>query len=169
MTIFYVYVTDQCKEDAYKHGALSDIENLAEKIEKDQSDCGLEHYPPPYRKKVMGRKGRLVIEERRFDNDTVLCFVRYFIRGSSEYDKNFCKDTELYHKRNKLSTDEVKAFLSNRKTQPINKKPPPSTVELTYIQPENSRHDTDEGAYLESYDWFERISQDWAKDNVPRY
>ena len=169
MATFYVYVTEQCKEDASKHNVLSDVENLAEKIEKDQSDCGLEHYPPPYRKKVMGRPGRLVIEEHRFDNDTVLCFVRYFTRGSSEYEKDFCKDPKLYHKRNKLSTDKVEAFLSRRKTRPINKKPPPSIVELTYIQSENSHYDTDEGAYLESYAWFERISQDWAKDNLLRY
>lgn len=169
MATFYVFVTDQCREDASTHGVLSDVENLAEKIEKDQSDCGLEHYPPPYRKKVMGRKGRLVIEEHRFENDTVLCFVRYFMRSSSEYEKDFCKDPAIYYKRNKLSTDKVEAFLSRRKTQPINKKPPPSTVELNYIQSENSHYDTDEGAYLESYDWFERISKDWAKDNLPRY
>ena len=167
MAIFYVYITDQCREDASTHGVLDDVENLARRIEEDQSDRGLEHYPPPYRKKRMGRQGRLVIEESRFENDTVLCFVRYLIRSSAEYE-SFLRNTGNYHERNMISTDEVQDFLAERRTQSINRKQSLSEAELTYLQSGNAYH-TDDGAYLESYDWFERISQDWAKDYLPRY
>ena len=168
MTTFYVYITEQCKDDAARHSVTKDVQKLAKKIEEDQSDRGLDHYPPPYRKKVMGRPGRLVIEEHRSEDDTVLCFARYFTRGSSEYEA-FYNDTESYYERNKVSSAEVKAFLKERKKQPVKKKPPLTEADSTYLQSASSHHYTDDGAFLESYDWFERISQSWAKDYLSRY
>jgi len=145
-----------------------DVQKLATKIEEEQSDRGLEHYPPPYRKKVMGRPGRLVIEEHRFDDDIVLCFARYFTRGSSEYDA-FYKNTQGYYERNKVSNEEIKQFVQERKKKPIKKKPSLTEADSIYLQPANSHHYTDDGAVLESYDWFERVSQGWAKDYLSRY
>jgi hypothetical protein len=168
MNTYYVYVTEQCNNDAVKHSVTKDIANLAEKIESEQSDRGLDHYPPPYRKKVMGRPGRLVIEEHRYDDDIVLCFARYFTRGSSEYEA-FYKDTAKYHEKNKVPEEEIEAFLRERKKKPINNRLQLTEAELSYLQSSRANHYTDDGAFLESYDWFERISQGWAKDYLSRY
>ncbi len=168
MSTFYVYITEQCREDARKHNVLNNVQNLAKKIEEEQSDRGLEHYPPPYRKKVMGRPGRLVIEEHHSGDDIVLCFARYFIRGSSEYEA-FYKDTQDYYDRNKISNEEIEQFLQGRKKKPVRKKPSLTDAELSYLQSTNFSHYTDDGAVLESYDWFERMSQGWAKKYLSRY
>lgn len=168
MSTFYVYITEQCKNDAAKHSVTKDVQKFAEKLEEEQSDRGLDHYPPPYRKKAMGRPGRLVIEEHRSDDAIVLCFARYFTRGSSEYEA-FYKDTEAYYERNKVPKAKIEDFLKERKKKPINKKPPLTEDESTYLQSASAHHYTDDGAILESYDWFERISQGWAKDYLSRY
>ncbi|EGV16085.1 hypothetical protein ThimaDRAFT_4633 [Thiocapsa marina 5811] len=168
MATFYVYITDQCKDDAARHSVTKDIERLAEKIEEEQSDRGLDHYPPPYRKKVMGRPGRLVIEEHRVEDDTVLCFARYFTRGSSEYEA-FYNNTESYYERNNVPHAEIDVFLKERKKTPIKKKPPLTEADLAYLQSSKAHHYTDDGAFLESYDWFDRISKGWAKDYLSRY
>ena len=83
---YYVYITDQCWQDARTHSATDDIEKLEEKIEKSQRPHGLDRHPP-YLKKQIGRQGRLIIEECQLDGDTVLCFVRFLIQSSAEYSK----------------------------------------------------------------------------------
>lgn len=168
MSTFYVYITEQCREEARRHNVLDNVQKLAKKIEKDQSDRGLDHYPPPYRKKVMGRQGRLVIEEYRSDDDIVLCFARYLIRGSYEYGA-FYKDTQAYYDRNKVSNEDIEHFLQAQKKKQVKKKPSLNETELFYLQTTNSRHYTDDGAVLESYDWFERMSQGSAKKYLSRY
>jgi hypothetical protein len=169
MSTFYVYITEQCQKDAEKYSVNKDIQKLKEKLEEDQSDRGLDHYPSPYRKKVMGRLGRLVIEERRIDDDIILCFVRYFMRGNPEYQKEFLDKTEEFFERYKVAEKDIEEFLSERKSMPIKKKPQLTETEASYLQAATSHHFTDDGAFLESYDWFDRISQAWAKDYLPRY
>lgn len=162
MPTFYTYVTEQCKHDADRHSVTADINRFLEKIEEQQSDRGLDHYPPPYRKRRIRRRGRLVIEEHRIDDAIVLCCARYFDRGSSEYEA-FYRDTKGYYERNKVSQEEIEAYLTERRQKPIKQKTPLSTLEQTLLQPTVTPFYAEDGAYLESYDWFARISQDWAK------
>lgn len=168
MTAYYVYFTEQCKEDAARHGVTRDIEDFVEKLERDQSTRGLDRFPLPYLKKNIGRQGRLLIEEHYIGADIVLCLAQYLIRGSSEYEK-FCKNSTGSLKNNKIPVEDVKAFLEERKRQPVATKTILSNIENTYLQSSSTSHQADDGTYLESYDWFERISQSWAKDSLLRY
>ena len=169
MATYYVYFTDQCRDDATTQGFADDVEKFSKKLEQEQGTRGLERFPQPYLKKSMGRQGRLVIEEHRNGDDIVLCLARYLVRGSSEYDK-FYKNTTGYYEKNKVSVEEIKKFLEKRKRSPIVPKKALSASESAYLQPTSSTlHYTEDGTYLESYDWFERISQSWAKDSLVRY
>ena len=168
MTTYYVYLTEQCRKDAENHSVKSAIEKFSKKLEQEQSTRGLERFPQPYLKKSMGRQGRLVIEEHRSGTDSVLCLARYLIRGSSEYDI-FYKDPPDYYKKNKVQGEDVEAFLKERKKNPITTKKPMSESESAYLQSTSTHHSADDGAYMESYDWFERIPQSWAKDSLVRY
>ncbi len=110
-----------------------------------------------------------MIEEHRNGDDIVLCLARYLVRGSSEYDK-FYKNPTSYYKKNKVSVEEIEKFLEKRKRSPIVPKKVLSASESAYLQSTSSTlHYTEDGTYLESYDWFERISQSWAKDSLVRY
>ena len=169
MTTYYVYVTAQCKADAERHGGTNDVEKFTTEREKEQSTRGLERFPQPYLKRSMGRQGRLVIEEHRNGDDIVLCLARYLVRGSSEYDK-FYKNPTSYYEKNKVPVEEIEKFLEKRKRSPIVPKKALSASESAYLSSISSTlHYTEDGTYLESYDWFERISQSWAKDSLVRY
>ena len=170
MATYYVYFTDQCRQDATRHGVTSDIKEFAEKLERDQSTRGLERFPPPYLKKNIGRQGRLLIEEHYIDADIVLCLAQYLIRGSSEYER-FYKTPTHPPKKNKIPAKDVKVFLEKRKQSgSIDPKKSLSDNEQIYLQsPSTPHHKIDDIVYMESYEWFERISQSWAKDSLVRY
>lgn len=171
MTVFYVYLTEQCRNDATKHGVIEDIKKFAEKLEKDQSTRGLDQLPKPYWKKSMA-KGRLVIEEYPLNEEDIilLCLSRYFMRGSDdrEYEPSY-KDTENFRNKNKIPESEVNKFVEQIKQQPITPKQELSTTEIQYLQSISSYHLTDDVVFLESYEWVERISQEDIKDYLSRY
>lgn len=177
MTVFYVYLTEQCRSDAIKHGVIEDIKKFAEKLEKDQSTRGLDRFPKPYWKKSMS-KGRIVIEEYEYphpqneneEDIILLCLSRYFMRGSDdrEYEPSY-KDTENFWNKNQIPESEVKAFIDQIKQQSITPKQDLSPIELQYLQSTSSHHLTDDVVFLESYEWVERISQENIKDYLPRY
>ena len=146
MATYYVYFTEQCKADAAKHGVTNDIEDFVKKRERDQNTQGLERFPPPYLKKCMGKRGRLVIEEYRNNDDIVLCLVRYFIRGSSDYD-DFHKNTSSYYEKNKVSEEEVNKFLEEIKKAPIVRKKSLSDSESAYLQAISTYPDLGDGTY----------------------
>ncbi len=165
MTVFYVYLTEQCKNDATKHGVIEDIEKFAEKLEKDQSTRGLKRFPKPYWKKSIA-KGRIVIEEYdKTEPDIILCLSRYLVKGPDkrEYEESY-KDTENFWNKNKVfqSEEEAEKFLEERKRKPIIPKKELSDIELQYLQSMSSHKSNDDGAFLESYDWVERMSQEWT-------
>ncbi|MBD2185585.1 UvrD-helicase domain-containing protein [Aerosakkonema funiforme] len=169
MTVFYVYLTKQCSDDATNHGVIEDIKKFAEKLEKDQSTRGLDPFPKPYWKKAVA-KGRIVIEEYPLNEEDIilLCLSRYFVRGDREYEL-FCEDPEKFGNKNKISESEVKEIIEQRKQQPITPKQDLSHIELQYLQSTSSHHLTDDVVFLESYDWVERISQEDIKDYLLRY
>ncbi|MBD2482794.1 hypothetical protein [Planktothrix sp. FACHB-1365] len=170
MTVFYVCLTEQCRIDATKYGVIQDIEKFAEKLKKDQSTRGLDRFPKPYWKKSMAR-GRIVIEEYPLSEDKIILGLsRFFMRGSDdrEYEPSY-KDTESFWNKNKVSGSEIEAFLDTIKKTPIPPKKQLSEIESQYLQSISSSYLTDEPVFLESYDWVDRISQDYIKHHISRY
>ena len=74
-----------------------------------------------------------------------------------------------YYKKNKVQEEDVEAFLKERKKNSITTKKTMSDSESAYLQSTSTHHSADDGAYMESYDWFERLPQSWAKDSLVRY
>ncbi len=170
MTV-YVYITEQCKNDASRHGAINDIEKFKEKLENDQSARLLTRLDYRYHRRVMGTNSsaRLVIEEYRTDHDTiVLCFVGYHIRSSADYSL-LLNSPNTYYERYGVTDEEIEAFLKEKTINPIKKKPQLTEFESEYLQSASGYDYTNDGAFLESYDWVERISEDWAKSYLNRY
>ena len=171
MATYYVYVTEQCKKDAVPHGGdvSESIEEFAHKLENAQNTHGLARFPNRYlTKKIVGRQGRLVIEECIRGDDIVLCFARYLIRGNADYDL-FAKDRQKFNERNGVPSENVDKFLKGRMHEPVKSKLELSDAEQGYLQPTAYDNDTNDREFLESYDWVEQISQDWAKNFLLRY
>ena len=137
-------------------------------MEQEQNTQGL-RFSRLYLRKRLG-KGRLVIEECKNGDDIVLCLARYHLRKDSEYETDFLINSDgSYFKKNKVPKEDVETFLKERKRSPINPKKSLSESESAYLQSTSTHHYTDDGAYMESYDWFERTSKDWVKNSLPRY
>lgn len=161
-------MSEQCKEDARTHGVLPNVERLAKKLEQDQSPAGLERFPLPYLKKPMARRGRLIIEEHKFGEDLLLCFARYFIRGSAEYEM-FSSDAEAYYRSNQLPTKDLLEYLEERRREPQISKPQLSEAEAAYLQHVSGYSAHSSGAIMESYEWFERIANPDEFNDLSRY
>ena len=90
---YITYLTDKVKEDSKRHGYLEKIEELALKVETEQTDEMFQPYEPSdYRKKRYGIY-RLVCYEKTILDCSVYCFLRFYVRGESDYEK-FFKDNE---------------------------------------------------------------------------
>ena len=94
---FYVYITEQCKEDAKKYNLTVHVEKLKERLLSEQRTGSLfDNFPPPYLKKRFERQQRLLAAERYIsigrEQHTSVCFYRIFIRGGDEYSKGFLCD-----------------------------------------------------------------------------
>ena len=169
MSTYHVYITESCKADMRHHNMVDAITAFAQKLEEEQSTHQLQRFPPPYLKKPFG-KGRLVVEERCIDEDIVLCFVRYLMRGHSDYDSKFLHDSENFQKSNTVTHDEIERFLENRHSSPdVVSRTQPNEVETQYLQALSGIHYTEDSAILESYEWYERTSQSWVTDYLLRY
>lgn len=168
MPTFYTYVTPACERDALKHGVTEAIERLATKLEQDQSAHILNDFPGPYLTKKLGRQGRLVIEKHTFDNDVVLCFARYLIRGGNEYDA-FYNDPISFYQRTAAEKDALYDYLQSRKVRPIPRKAGPTEREFPYLEALAGEHYTEDGTVLESYDWFERATDAANRSLLARY
>ena len=168
MPTYYTYVTPACERDAIKHGVTEAIERLAKKLEQDQGTHILNDFPGPYLTKKLGRQGRLVIEKHAFDDDVVLCFARYLIRGGNEYDA-FYNDPISFHQRTAAEKDALYDYLQSRKVRPIPRKAGPTDREFPYLDALAGEHYTEDGTVLESYDWFERATDEANRSLLARY
>ena len=109
---YRVYISPACRTDAERHAQRSETESFAVKLEHDQSTRQLGRFPPPYLKKTFGKPGRLLIEEVPVDDDTVLCFSRYLIRGDRTYE-GFLGDPEQFRRQNPIYLDDVRRRLAD--------------------------------------------------------
>jgi hypothetical protein len=84
--MLYVYVTEQCLQDAARINTQAEIEALRQKFTYEQSTLGLERHPYPFLKKRIGRT-RVVMAEVT-DGDMVLCFLRHVYKKNIGQDYN---------------------------------------------------------------------------------
>jgi hypothetical protein len=77
------YLTEHCKSSAKTYGLLEVVNNLASKIEKDQSIQQWDKFlPTPYIKKDLGKSYRMVCAQQTVNDDTVIIsFLECFARG----------------------------------------------------------------------------------------
>ena len=54
----FVYVTDQCRDDANVHSIKAEIQLFKERVERTQSTSLFDPFPPPYlvKKKIGGKQ-----------------------------------------------------------------------------------------------------------------
>lgn len=152
---YYVFINDQCKKEAQKMGFMLDIENLAKKLEKDQTTAGLDRFPVPFLKKNLGKKHRLIIQEFFFNEDIVLCFLRVF-NHDRIYEKEFLGEPSLFKLESKYE-NELKQYWMNRSFDSPIELPALSELEKNYITPKTVA-DSDE-IILESEVWVNHTLQ----------
>lgn len=127
--MLYVYVTDQCLQDAEKINTRAELETLRQKLTYQQSTLGLERHPYPFLKKPIGRT-RVVMAEVLDGDDMVLCFLRHV------YKKDIREDYSAFLDAIRVPTvddPDLSAFLANARATPIVTKEPPSDLELEYL------------------------------------
>jgi len=94
----YVHVTDDCADEANRHGQSSFIESVQHGVETTQSLTGFDYFlPTPFVKKSLGRSFRLIAYRVPIGNDELILFLRVLARGGKEYEyflKNWDRNTE---------------------------------------------------------------------------
>lgn len=167
MTLF-VYVTDQCREDAVSHGLQTEVDRFRDSVESTQSTSRFDPFPPPYlvKKKMGGRQGRLIAEYRQVGEHAVIVFLAILIRGHRAYEDEFARDPKGYgdqHFSKLVDTQTLEAFVSNR-TQ-IEQEPPkpvPSDADygLLYGAFVHHTNSSEEDLVCETKLWVDAVSQD---------
>lgn len=150
--MLYVYVTDQCLQDADKINTRAEIEQLGEKLTYEQSTLGLERHPYPFLKKRIGRT-RVVMAEVMDGEDMVLCFLRHL------YKKDIGEDYSMFFSNvrvPKVGDSDLEAFLARARATPLETKKPPSDLELEYLIL-NREQETGQQRVLESPLWINAI------------
>lgn len=115
--IYYAYISDRCKEDARKHSKIAEVEELARKLEKDQSIANLKPYEIiTFKGKDFGRDFRLIIGIKNYKEDCVLVLWRLYSRGDNEYDEFFSSPENFLSDFNKeVPDDKLESWLKERK------------------------------------------------------
>jgi hypothetical protein len=136
----YVYITEECKEDAKKHSRYQEMMALKEKVETAQRICHFDNFPTPYLKKRFDRQIRLLADHRPIkvgdDTHLVINFLRVFVRSGAEY-KRFLNDTEAYGEKflePLVSRETLIEFLQEElREHPVPPKEPPSEAESHFL------------------------------------
>ena len=156
---YFVYVHEECKNEAKKYGFLEDVINQESKIEMDQSIESWDTYLPfPIIKKSLGKSGRLVAVKIPFNEDIIICMKTFLSKSSSEY-KKFDQDRMGY--LNKISEDmnDIKKVYNKKiLDNSIPEPQPPSDQEKIFLYPSVCSLDSADGLIFESKDWVKRIN-----------
>lgn len=167
MTLF-VYVTEQCKEDAVSHSLQTEVDRFRDSVESTQSTSRFDPFPPPYlvKKKMGGRQGRLIAEYRQVGEHAVIVFLAILIRGHRAYEDEFSRDPKGYgdqHFSGLVTTQTLEAFVDNRThEEPEPPKPVPSDADYGLLYGAFA-HRTDssmEDLVCETKLWVDTVSQD---------
>lgn len=180
-----VYITDKCRDDAKRHGVSEAIERLRASLEETQSLSQFDPFPPPYhvKKKLTGRQPRLVAKERKVGGHLVVVFLTVMIRGSREYEQDFCHDPVAYgarHFDDLVSDGELAAFVEERTAlgeQPAKPNPSDTENDLLYgafshaglvIPGAGAQEDALDRIVCESHEWVEQVAQSRIQNQLSR-
>lgn len=160
------YLTEKVIEDARRHGLTTEIEKLAAKIEKDQTDDMFQPYEPTlFRKKPMGKTFRLICYEKSVKDSSVYCFLRILVRGETEY-KKFIDDNNILMK-NVPNDEELFKFITEKDYVVPKIKVPLSDNENSFLYDSYTDIFSDNIIILESEDWVNLItSKDYEDHRV---
>ena len=178
-----VFVSDECRAGARKHGLTEIIERLSADVEERQSLSQFDHFPPPYivKKKLLGRQPRLVADLRKVGDHMVAVFLVVMIRGSNEYEDEFCRDPVAYGERNfaGLVRDDVRqAYVSERTAvDDAPGKPIPSDAEYellytafshTGVSIPDAEGDELDRIVCETHEWVEQVADSRIQTQLNR-
>ena len=174
MAIF-VFPTQNCLDEAAKHGWQDRLESFTRDVEKKQTVGMFEHFPPPYivKKKFGEYAGRLIAAHRSLGDDSedsVVVLLSAMIRGTAAY-VAFSDDAVKYgqqHFDELYSHEELVAYVQDRK----HKDPPPpkpsvgekeygylhDVLHRPHIEAEGDST-PEEDLVAESPDWVQRCSE----------
>jgi tetratricopeptide (TPR) repeat protein len=166
MTLF-VYITDSCADDAQSHGMSDDLQRFKDKVEATQSTSLFDPFPWPYKvkKKLGGRQGRLVAEQRNIGEHSVVVFLGIMIRGHREY-QEFSDNPKTYaqsHFLDRPTDEQLAAFVEERtRTTPASARPAPSDAEYSLLYGAFAHRNDAETDVLvcETDRWVEAVGQD---------
>ncbi|MGE0884279.1 MAG: hypothetical protein AB7P14_12100 [Blastocatellales bacterium] len=174
----FVFVTENCKDDANTHGLLDEVERFKERVESTQSTSLFDPFPPPYlvKKKLGGQQGRLIAARRTVGEHAVVILLAILIRGDRAYEDQFAKDPVGYgqrHFKDLVSEEDLSNFIAERTyTTPPPDKPEPSDPEYEMLYNAFAHHNGSAGAdelVCESKEWVEKVTQDRISNQLVRF
>ena len=173
-----VHITDECREDAKRHGMVAALERVKAEAEERQSSSAFDQFPKPYfvKKKFGGRQGRLIAAEKILDVDgetyNVLVFLKVLIRSSDEYDSQtgFGHDPVGYGKKKLLpqmdALDIAQIVRDRMRREPVKPKPKLSGLEQMFLRGDQKPGAANDLMLGESKNWVDKVVQ--CEDLLPR-
>lgn len=171
---YFVYVTDGCKKLADKYGFAKAVEQLARKVEKDQSIGSWECFlPDPIIRKKLG-KYRLIASlqgiETAVGSDIVVVFCGVYARGETDYDKIFLRDPETFVTSLLPEKHMLEDYVQARTvTEDVVEVEAPTEAEYEFLYDSSKELDPSDGMILESHDWVKMIRQTKYTGLLSRY
>lgn len=173
----FVFVAENCRNDAHTHSLLDEVERFKERVEITQSISLFDPFPPPYlvKKKLGGRQGRLIADRRTVGDHAVVVFLAILIRGDRAYEDQFAKDPIGYgqrHFKDLVSDDELSHFIAETtRTTPPPAKPKPSEPEYGMLYNAFAHHNDSAADELicESKEWVEQVTHDRISNQLVRF
>ena len=171
-----VFIAQECREDAEKHGLSSGLNNLKESVEQYQNLTGFAFFPPtPFVKKQIGRRFRLLGYRFPVGDDELVVFLRLLGRGSGEYEdflENWDKDQDrITRQLQPYSHAQLQGiFCEKTRTSPPPPRPEPTAEERAWLY-EVLRHNVaeDELLVLETEAWVKRMRSPENRDFIALY
>ncbi|MBD3386513.1 hypothetical protein GF407_16535 [candidate division KSB1 bacterium] len=157
----YVYVTNECKEDAREHAIQKQLNQFRDRIQKCQRTTFFDNFPPPYLKKRFTRQLRLIAGEKMIGEHVVVVLYRILVRGGSEYPK-FLDSPKKYGDACFLplvSDDTLKEWLKQETAEPTEKKQKPTDEEFRLLYGLSGNKDFFSGDYFiyETQNWIKAV------------
>jgi hypothetical protein len=170
----FVYITDECREQAQKSGAniVDALERLKAHVEKEQNFLNFHEFPAPYfaKKKFPRFQYRLLAakEEVRVDGEShiVLVFWAFLTKGDVEYER-FYRDTVGYGERKYKPVRrklDLEQYIRHRTVEA----PPPVKPRLTdndyrYLNDAIAKRNDGETMVCETKEWVDAVTAEENK------
>lgn len=160
----YVFITENCRENALTHGLQQELDRFAARVEKAQSLELFANFPPPYlvKRRFGGDQGRLIAARTRVpgaEEHTIVCFLAVLIRGSKDYDHGFGVNPVEYgqqHFQHLYTQDELFDWLAARLQKPTLDRALPTETESHFLHAVS-------GAVTGEEDWTIAESKSWVQ------